>query len=308
MSKTRISFPILMYTLWSDLFHTLICLVFQHKHQQFLGRSGRSCIRSCTLHCCCCIRRVSPGLGRAQPGTAPAIPTPCRLEQGTPTGCDRGGIHTCLETGSKRRRDKPFGTCGGSYSRSHAWGKTSSSQGWYCAAEGARLPLRKGPTAHFQLSAGSGRHRPRCPCSAEGARGRRGSHRHLPPPRSPPRCPSGGTQGGEGGAESADRAVPGRGPRAAGRAPAERRGRASPGPSPPRQPSAGRCRSGSGKPRPPPRVWRGWAHPRHCLRGAPCLLRAPAGGVAVVAAMLKGCAPPQTRQQAQALGSSHPAC
>lgn len=93
-----------------------------------------------------------------------------------------------------------------------------------------------------------------------------------------------------------------------GRAPAVRRGRASPGPSPPRQPSAGRCRSGSGKPRPPPRVWRGWAHPRHCLRGGPCLLRAPAGGAAVPAAMLKGCAPPQRRQRAPALGSSHPAC
>lgn len=101
--------------------------------------------------------------------------------------------------------------------------------------------------------------------------------------------------------------VPGRA-RGDGRAPSVRQGRASPDPSPPRQPSAGRCRSGSGKLRPPPRVCRGWAHPRHCLRGGPCLLRAPAGGAALVAAMLKGCAPPQTRQRAPALGSSHPAC
>lgn len=195
---------------------------------------------------------------------------------------------------------------GATRARSHAWGKTSSSQGCYCAAEGAP-PL----IFNFLRRADGAVSGVPATLRERGAGAAAASTSLHSVPHAQPRSPSGGTQGGEGEAESTGavtrfRAVPAA--RGEGRAPAVRWGRASPGPSPPRQPSAGRCRSGSGKPRPPPRVWRAWAHPRHCLRGGPCLLRAPAGGAALVAAMLKGCAPPQTRQRAPALGSSHPAC
>lgn len=255
-----------------------------------------------------------PSAARHSRQPCPATRTPWGLEQGTGTGCGPCGSHTCLQTGCKTRRGEPFGTCGRSYSntRSHAWGTTGSSQGCYCAAEGGPAAAPQGLHRSFLTFCGERRDRPRRPCSTEGARGRRGSRRHSPPPSSPqPRraAPRAGRRLGKDEQRASGLSQgPGPRPRRGARATLSLCGGAALPPAPPRQPSAGRCRSGSGKPRPPPRVWRGWAHPRHCLRGGPCLLWAPAGGAAAVAAMLKGCAPPQRRQRAPALGSSHPAC